>query len=584
MSVKVFAAMVCAAAVMVGVGAHAQQETQQNPTVAVTQLADAFVAATMARWPEAATFLGVPNAQHARVFDNSPEAKRAWDKQVDTFQATLRAIDKSGLAGRPELITYGFLEQALGEEIGTRACNAELWNVDQMNGWQVSVPAYLQRQPVATDADRKAALERLAQYPRFIDREIATLQRGLAAGYAAPRVSVDRVVAQIEALAASEPAKSPFAAAASRTEDVAFKTAVAETIATQINPALARYRSFLGEYQTVARTTVGVAELPNGEACYRGLMRGRTTLDLSAEEVHQLGLTMMEQIHGEMRIIAQRSFNTSDVPALLERLRSDPGLRFTSGDEIMSRATAALTRARAAMPRYFGRLPKADVRIEPFPEFEAVSAPPAQYRQPSLDGQTAGVFMVNLYKPQETPRTDVEAVAFHEAIPGHHLQIALAIERPAAHMITQLFGSTAFIEGWGLYSERLADEMGLYSGDLDRLGMLSAAAWRAARLVVDTGMHAKKWPRQQAVDYMRHNTAVAEGVIENEIDRYIIMPGQALAYMVGYREITSLRQKAQAALGAKFDIRAFHDAVLGRGGVTLPMLREQIDEWLAAQR
>jgi uncharacterized protein (DUF885 family) len=256
--VKVLAGIVCVTAVM-SVPARAQQGTPQNPAVAVTQLADQFVAATMERWPEVATFLGVPNAQHARVFDNSPEAKAAWDQQVDSFQSSLRAINKGGLAGRPELITYGFLEQAISEEIGTRPCSAELWNVDQMNGWQVSVPAYLQRQPVATDADRKAALERLAQYPRSIDREIATLQRGLAAGYSAPRVSVERVVAQIESLATSDPAKSPFATPAARSEDAAFKRAVAETIAKQLNPALARYRSFLDEYLTVARTSVGVA-------------------------------------------------------------------------------------------------------------------------------------------------------------------------------------------------------------------------------------------------------------------------------------------------------------------------------------
>jgi uncharacterized protein (DUF885 family) len=578
-----FVLAVCAAAI-ISVPAAARQGTPGNPPAAVTQLADEFVAASMERWPEMATFLGVPDAQHARVFDNSPAAKAAWDKRIDGFQARLTAIGRGPLAGRPEAITYGFLEQALSEEIGLRSCQAELWGVDQMNGWQVTRPAFLQRQPVATEADRKAALERLAQYPAFIDREIATLQRGLAAGYSAPRVSVDRVIGQIEALAASDPDKSPFAAPAARTDDAAFKRAVTETIAKQINPALARYRSFLGEYQTVARTTVGVAELPNGAACYRGLMRAGTTLDLSADELHQLGLTLMEQIHGEMRTIAQRSFNTSDVPALLERLRSDPALRFKSGDEIMARSTDALARARAAMPKYFGRLPKADVRIEPFADFEAVSAPPAMYRQSSLDGTSAGMFMVNLLKPQETPRADIEAVAYHEAIPGHHLQLALAIERPAAHMITQLFFSGAFVEGWGLYAERLADEMGLYSSDLDRMGMLSAAAWRAARLVVDTGLHAKKWSRQQAVDYLRRNTAIGDVIVQNEVDRYIIMPGQALAYMVGYREIMSLRAKAQAALGAKFDIRAFHDAVLGRGGVTLPMLREQIEEWMLAQK
>jgi uncharacterized protein (DUF885 family) len=210
--------------------------------------------------------------------------------------------------------------------------------------------------------------------------------------------------------------------------------------------------------------------------------------------------------------------------------------------------------------------------------------PPAQYRQGSLDGSKPGLYMVNLYQPEQQLRTELETIAFHEAIPGHHLQIALAYERPASHRITQVFYSNAFVEGWGLYAERLADEMGLYSSDLDRLGMLSAQAWRAARLVVDTGMHAKGWTRDQAVDYMRRNTAIGENTIQTEVDRYIIMPGQALAYMIGYREITSLRAKATAALGPRFDIRAFHDAVLGRGGVTLPMLREQIDTWIRSVR
>jgi uncharacterized protein (DUF885 family) len=262
-------------------------------------------------------------------------------------------------------------------------------------------------------------------------------------------------------------------------------------------------------------------------------------------------------------------------------MRNDRSLRFRNTDEIMKASAAALARARAAIPKYFGRLPKADVQIQPFEPFEAPSMPPAMYRQTTLDGSKPGLYMVNLYQPEQQPRADLETVAFHEAIPGHHLQIALAIERPAAHRITQLFGTTSFIEGWGLYAERLADEMGLYSSDLDRMGMLSAQAMRAARLVVDTGMHAKGWTREQAVDYMRRNTAIGENTIQTEVDRYIIMPGQAIAYMIGYREITSLRAKATAALGPRFDVRAFHDAVLGRGAVTLPMLREQIEQSIA---
>jgi uncharacterized protein (DUF885 family) len=574
-------ALLCAVVVTTGLVA----QNKPDAAVMTTKLADDFVAATLERYPEIATFMGAPEAQHNRVFDNTLQAKNAWDKRVDGLQAAFKAIDKAALTGRPEQLTYGFLEQALASETERRVCRAELWGVDHLNGWQVSLPAMLSRQPVATEADRKTAIERMGQYGRFIDREIEVLRNGLSSGYSAPRVNVERVIGQIEGLLAEAPNTSPFAKVGNGpgADRPDLRRALANVVSREINPALTRYRRFLDEYKSIARTKVGVAELPQGAACYRGLMRDNTSLDLTAEEVHQLGLTMMEQIHIEMRTIGARVLGTSDVAALVDRMRNDRSLRFRNADEIMKVSAAALARARAAIPKYFGRLPKADVQIQPFEPFEAPSMPPAMYRQTTLDGSKPGLYMVNLYQPEQQPRADLETVAFHEAIPGHHLQIALAIERPAAHRITQLFGTTSFIEGWGLYAERLADEMGLYSGDMDRMGMLSAQAWRAARLVVDTGMHAKGWTRDQAVDYMRRNTAIGENTIQTEVDRYIIMPGQALAYMIGYREITSLRAKAMAALGSRFEIRAFHDAVLGRGAVTLPMLRDQIDAWTRTQ-
>ena len=574
---------------LVSVVASPVAQNRPDAAAAITKLADEFVAAALERNPENATFSGVPDAHNDRVTDNTLEAKRAWDKRVDGFRAAFTAIDKKTLAGRPELLTYGYLEQAIGSEIERRVCRAELWGIDHLNGWQVSLPMFLSRQPVATGADRKAALDRLGQYGRFIEREIDVLRTGMSSGYTAPRVNVERVIAQIDGLLATAAEKSPFITPiAANSNDPAFTRAMADIVGTSITPALQRYRSFLDEYRGVARTNVGVAAIPQGQACYRGLMRDYTTLNLSPDEVHQLGLTMMEGIHAEMekigpRVIKGDAARGKMLDPLISHLRNDPALRFRNTDEIMKASAAALARARAAIPKWFGRLPKADVQIQPFEPFEAPSMPPAMYRQSSLDGRKPGLYMVNLYRPEQQLRTELETIAFHEAIPGHHLQIALAYERPAAHRITQIFYSNAFVEGWGLYAERLADEMGLYSSDLDRLGMLSAQAWRAARLVVDTGMHAKGWTREQAVDYMRRNTAIGENTIQTEVDRYIIMPGQALAYMIGYREITSLRAKATAALGPRFDIRAFHDAVLARGGVTLPMLREQIDAWISSQ-
>ena len=266
------------------------------------------------------------------------------------------------------------------------------------------------------------------------------------------------------------------------------------------------------------------------------------------------------------------------------RLRSDPTLRFKSADEIVASSNAALARARAALPKYFGRLPKNDFIIEPFADHEAPTMPPAMYWPGPLDGSKPGIYKVNLYKPQESTRFDNEGIAFHEAIPGHHMQVALAIEVPMAHPIAQIVYSTAFVEGWGLYSERLADEMGLYSSATGRMGLLSSEAFRAARMVIDAGIHTKGWTRQQALDYLLAHTVVAPRTAEGEIDRYISWPGQAPSYMLGRLEILRLREQARQALGSRFDIRAFHDRVLENGPVPLWLLRANVERWIAASQ
>jgi uncharacterized protein (DUF885 family) len=292
----------------------------------------------------------------------------------------------------------------------------------------------------------------------------------------------------------------------------------------------------------------------------------------------------MDKIQAEMRTIAQRSFNTTDVPALLERFRTDPQYLFHSRQEIIDYTNAAIARGKAAMPRWFGRLPQADVVVEPYQEFEERSAPGGSYEPPSEDGTRPGKYRINTYKPEEQTRVGIESTAFHEAIPGHHLQLAIAQEREGAHMLTRFLGNSGFSEGWGLYAERLADEMGLFSSDLDRMGLLSNEALRAARMVVDPGIHVLGWSREQAIDYMLRHTAESRQAVENEVDRYIGWPGQATAYMLGNLEIRALREMASRELGDRFDIRTFHDKVLEDGTVTLPMLRAKIERWVAAEK
>jgi uncharacterized protein (DUF885 family) len=302
------------------------------------------------------------------------------------------------------------------------------------------------------------------------------------------------------------------------------------------------------------------------------------------EALHQIGHDEISRINGEMKVLGKKLFGTDDLAAILIKLRTDKTLYFDTPKAIEEAARAALGKARAAIPNLFGILPKADCVVSLIPSEDAPFTTLAFYREPNYDGTKPGEYFINIYKPEIRPRFEMEALSFHESIPGHHLQIAIAQERGALPAFRKFGGATAFVEGWALYTEKLADESGLYSSDLDRMGMLSYDAWRASRLVVDTGLHHLGWTRAKAEQYMREHTALTYSNIENEVDRYIAWPGQALAYKVGQMEILRLRQSAKDTLGAKFDLKAFHDAVLSGGAVSLPVLRQQIETWIAARR
>jgi uncharacterized protein (DUF885 family) len=291
----------------------------------------------------------------------------------------------------------------------------------------------------------------------------------------------------------------------------------------------------------------------------------------------------MERIDREFADLGRRVLGTADRESTLSRLRDDPALRFSTSDEVRRSAEQSLARAQAAIPAWFGRQPRALCEVRPIPAHAQEHQTLAYYTWPTLDGGRPGCFWINLHAPETRPRYDAEALAFHEAVPGHHLQIAIAQELDGLPVFQRNLGPTAFAEGWGLYTERLSDEMGLYTSDLDRFGILSFDAWRAGRLVVDTGMHALGWSRSDAIAYLHDHTALGDNNIANEVDRYIVWPGQALAYKIGQLEILRLRAEAKAALGERFDIRAFHDVVLGSGAVPLGTLGELVRDWFGAR-
>jgi uncharacterized protein (DUF885 family) len=551
----------------------------------VNLLADEFMIDGLKRFPEIGTQLGLPGMPHDGLSDNSLAAAADAQREADAFFARLRQVEAGALAGRPEGVLLAILtEQAEGGVQG-RVCKSELWNVNQMSGWQVQLPYLAKIQPVGTDALRAQAVSRWKKLPRYIDNETASLREGMSQGYFAPRIAVERVLETLDNILAMSAAESPFAGPAQRDSTPAFVAEIRRIVADEVNPAITRHRDFLrGEYLAKSRTDPAVGRIPNGADCYRSMVRGYTTLDVPAADIHRIGQEQMAIIDAEMLRIAQRSFNTSDVRGLLTRFRTDTAFTFRTREEIVAYAQRAVDRGKAAMPRWFGTLPKADVVIEPYKEFEEASAPGGSYNSPAADGSRPGVYNINTYKPTETSKVGLESTAFHETIPGHHLQLALAQERGDVHPIARFLGNSGFSEGWGLYSERLADEMGLFSSDMDRMGLLSNEALRAARMVVDPGIHVLGWTRQQAIDYMLAHTAEAPDMVATEVDRYIVWPGQATAYMLGNLEIRRLRQFAERELGPKFDIREFHDRVLEDGTVPLGLLRAKIERWVATKK
>jgi uncharacterized protein (DUF885 family) len=543
-------------------------------------LADAYLDGFFERNPDEVTSYGVPGRGHDRLPDNSLSALAAWHAREDGWLAEARQIDSSTIQAPPLRATYAITREALEGAGIRRVCRSELWGVSQFaNSWQAWFGYLVTIQPVGTEQARRDALTRWGALPQYLETEIINLREGLQRGYSAPKGNVRLAIDQMNSLIATPLRESPFDSPAVRDETPAFQKEFDALVADRIVPAIRKYRDFLQqEYLPAARETIAVSANPDGAACYDATIRSHSSLSVGAKQVHELGLEQIDLLTREMRAIAERLFGTSDVPALLQRLRTDRQYMFSGREELIAYSQAALVRAKAAAPTWFGLLPKADVVIEPYPAFREKSGP-NEYVPPAEDGSRPATFFISAYEAEKKSKAIPESTAFHETIPGHHLQIAIAMERKAIHPIGRYIGNSGYTEGWALYGERLADEMKLYSSELDRLGMLSSQALRASRLVVDTGLHTLGWSRQQAIDFMLAHTTESVGDVTSEVDRYIIYPGQATSYMLGMLEIQRARANAEKRLGSAFDIRKFHDLVLEDGAIPVTFLREKIDRW-----
>ena len=554
-----------------------------GPAATALRVAQEFVDGYYHQFPEEAFEVGYPDTPMDQLGDRGPAAMAAWRAREDRWLVELRAIDPATIVGTDAAVPYAFTLDRLEAWEGRRVCRTELWNVSPTwTGWQSLLASTFAVQPVATATERTDALARLRAVPGYLDTDVANLKAGMAAGYLAPSSNVTAVLRQVDAMLASGPEKSPFYEPASRAGEALIAGGAKGVIADSIFPAIRRYRDFLaGEYH--GREQAGVSANPDGAACYAASVRFHTSLAIDASEIHQTGLREMERIQAGMKQIAQQSFGTGDVKALLQRLRTDPRYTFRSEEDVIAYARAAVDRAAVAVHDWFGFVPDAKVMIKPFPAYQQASGG-GFYSAGSLDGTRPGTYELGTYRPETISKAGMEATAFHETYPGHHLQMSVALYGKGVHPVLRYVYVSGMAEGWGLYSELLADEMRLYSSDMDRLGMLSNQALRAARLVVDPGMHVLGWTRDQAIQYMLDHTAESRGSIESEVDRYLAVPGQATAYMTGSLEIQRLRHDAEARLGDRFDIKGFHDTVLRDGAVALPMLQRAVDRWVQERR
>ena len=552
-----------------------------DPNVAVNDLADRFWDGVLERDPLWATVLG-DERFNDRWPDLGPDGRAAAEAAYRSVLAEAHAIPTDGL-GPEQVITRDLLILVAENQLEALAQKQYQLAIDHMTGPQIWPAEAAQYQPADTSERVELLLSRYGGYPAMIEQYVGTLAEGVSDGRTAAAMPVRRTIAQIERLLATPAAEAPATIMVQSAD--ADRPRIAAAVEEHIYAGLRRLHDYLADaYEPHARQQPGISATPGGDAAYRLAIRMQTTLDTTAEEVHAFGLADLTSIEAEKDAIARR-LGHADRHALREALANDPANHTDDPEALVQLAREQTDRAYAAAPRYFGRLPTANCVVKAVEAYREVDSPPAFYMPPSVDGSRQGQYYINTYQPIERQLHKIAAITFHEATPGHHFQIAIEMELeglPAFRTLGARMAGVAYVEGWGLYCERLADEMGLYASDQERLGMLDAQSFRAARLVVDSGLHAMSWSRDQAIEFMHERGSLPPVDAAIEVDRYTIWPGQALAYKLGQREIERAREEVSAAMGDRFDLRAFHDEVLAHGSLPLATLRREIPGWTEA--
>ncbi len=539
--------------------------------------------------PEFASILG-DKRWNDKLSDFSQEEIDKDLAKTKEFLDRFEAIDPTGFPDQ-EALTRTLLVRSFREQLeDARFKNWEI-PVTQIYGIHIDAPQLVSLLSFETVKDYDDYVARLKALPLLMDQTVVQMRKGMAEKLMPAKFLLEKVVTQTEGIAGKKPEESPFAmplskipASFSEADRTRVREAILGAIRDSVAPAYSKFAKFVREeYAPRGRTEPGMWSLPDGDARYATTVRRQTTTNLTPDEIHSIGVEQVAAIEKDTTAVTKR-LGFSDWKALAASIQKDPKRHFHSREEILAAYRKFIDRMKPQLPKLFGRLPKADLVVMPVEEFREKEASGAQYNQGAPDGSRPGHVMVNTSDPESRKTISTESTAYHEGVPGHHLQVAIAQEVQGLPPQRQQAFYTAYVEGWALYSERLGKEIGFYEDPYSDFGRLQDEMLRAIRLVVDTGFHSKKWTRQQVVDYFHAHSAIDEVDVQTETDRYISIPGQALAYKVGQLKIIELRERAKVKLGSKFDVRKFHDTVLDAGALPLDVLESRVDAWIAGEK
>jgi uncharacterized protein (DUF885 family) len=556
-----------------------------NAPAALAKVADDYWDWQLEESPIACTYLGLRRGLD-RIDEAGPAARERRERALHAFLRRVEDVAPDALSAE-ERITRAVLLREMSESIEALRHRGWEWALDQLQGPHVVLQDLLSLHPLEKPSDGEAMVSRWRETPRVFGDHEQDLRDGIESGRVAPKVAYERVLGQVKSFVAKKDAETSFLGVLERlpkawpsADRSRIASALKKAFEEAVRPSYAGFGKFLETaYAGKARAHPGVWSTPGGVDAYAFLARRHTTTTLSPDRIHAIGVEELERNEREMLEIARSEGWKGELRGFLDSIGKDPRFRLKSREDVLARYRSICARMEARLPEAFGLRPADSCTVKPLEEYREKDAPGAYYIQPALDGSRPGIFYANTHDPSSWPTYDMEALSFHEAVPGHHLQVALAQRLEGLPVVRRHAMFTAYVEGWAHYAERLADEMHAYSTPYDRVGMLGAQAWRAARLVVDTGIHHLKWDRAKALDVLRRIKSGPMSDAENELDRYIIWPGQALAYKVGQRTILEIRERAKRRLGARFSLPAFHDEVLRHGALPLSILEDVVRTW-----